>query len=144
MDGSGSKASPHAHAVTAARGSTIEIAAAVAPTAATGAATAYATPNRTENVPSCGNSPLAPRNAATNPGSASVLRPVPMTRRNSALPDATNRPAKNNHRETTSRAVGPDDAVSDGAGGGRPVPTAKAITPASVWPSSETIRQRTV
>ena len=64
--------------------------------------------------------------------------------RNSAPPEATRIPAKRSHREITSFVVGPDEADSDAIGGARPEPTAKEITPASEWPSSETIRQRTV
>ena len=101
-------------------------------------------PNRVANVPWCGSSPLAPRNAATKAGARSVLRPTPVAMRNSAPPDATSRPAKKSHREMTSCVVGPLDADSAGAGGERPEPTANEITPASVWPSSETTRQRTV
>ena len=68
----------------------------------------------------------------------------PTAKRKKAAPAAVSKPAKKRKRARTSWTLGPLSAVREGTGGARPEPTPNAITPASVCPSSESTRHRTV
>ena len=78
----------------------------------------------------------APSNNRTGTG--------PTAKRKKAAPAAVSKPAKKRKRARTSWTLGPLSAVREGTGGARPEPTPNAITPASVCPSSESTRHRTV
>src|SRR3954467_13778783 len=119
------------------------MAARTAPTAATTATVAVTPPKRLETGTS-GSRPDPPMNTRREAPGKSRIDTGATAKRKKAAPTAVSSPAKSSHREKTSFTAGPLRTVNAAVGGDRPDPTPKTVTPAIVWPSSDTTRQRTV